>query len=101
MTWRLIADAPRLLRWSVWAFAVWIVPLVVLLSVEHLPWAAPIFASGVAAYAYLVVHGSLTLIALALGVLTLVRGPNKHRLIISVPVLILILYAGILIGGPG
>jgi hypothetical protein len=100
MTWRILADAPRLFRWSVGAFAAWIVPLVLLLSIEHLPSAAPIFASGFAAYTYLVVHGLLTLIALGLGVLTLVRGPTKHRLIICVPVLILILYAGIIIGGP-
>jgi hypothetical protein len=38
---------------------------------------------------------------LSLIALGLVQGPTKLRLIICVPVLILILYAGIIIGGPG
>lgn len=86
---------------SLWAFGAWLVPLVLLLSLEHVRPFAALFSSRAATYAYLTVHGLLTLLALVLGILTLVRGPARSRLIVSIPVLILLLYAAMLLAGPG
>ena len=97
---RIPADPKQLLKLSLLAFAAWSVPLLVFVLLQSLHLGAALFGSGVATYSYLILHGLLTVLALVLGVLTLLGGPAKSRLIMIVPVFTLLLYAGMLIDGP-
>ncbi len=98
---RILVDPKRLLNFALLGFAVWFVPLLTLMVLENLHFGEAFFNSALATYTYLIVHGLLTAVALALGVLTLLRGPTTNRLIVILPVVILLLYGGMLIGGPG
>jgi len=63
---------------------------------------ATLFSSGVATDTYIGIRVVLTLAAITLGVSTPIRGPTRSRLMVIVPLVILIIYAGMLIGGgPG
>jgi hypothetical protein len=99
--WQRFSRPKDLLTLAILAFVAWLIPLVTLLILESFHLGATLFSSGVATYTYIVVHGLLTLGAIALSVLTLIRGPRRSRLIVIVPLVILIIYAGMLIGGPG
>lgn len=98
---RIATNPRRLLIVSLLAFAAWLCPVVALLVLEGVHVGQALFSSRSATWVYLVIHGLLTIVAILLMGRILVRGPTSHRLIVVIPFLFLLIYAGMLVGGPG
>ena len=92
---------PRNLRLFFFAFGAWLALLTLILAVEHSAVGQVVFASRASATTYLAVQVILTVVAFALGMVSLVRGPNSARLMVAVPMIVLAIYGAMVIAGPG
>ena len=82
-------------------FGVWATLLLAALLLEQTTIGEVVFSHESSAMGYLVVQVLALLAALGACIMTFVRGSAKDRLIVVIPTLCLLLYALILIGGPG
>jgi hypothetical protein len=82
-------------------FGIWLAFLLGALALEHTSVGKFIFHQKGTAIAYLVLQGLIGIPALAACLVILFRGPNRHRLIVIVPTALLVLYALVVVGGPG
>jgi hypothetical protein len=82
-------------------FGIWLAFLVSALMLEHTSVGKFVFHRKLATIAYLVLQGLSGIAALAACLVILFRGSNRHRLIVVVPTVLLVLYALVVVGGPG
>jgi hypothetical protein len=82
-------------------FGVWLALLMGALMLEHTSVGKFVFHRKVATVVYLGLQGLTGLAALAACVMILFRGSSRHRLIVVVPTVLLVLYALVVVGGPG
>jgi hypothetical protein len=75
--------------------------LVGALTLEHTSAGKFVFHQKVATTVYLALQGLTGIAALGACLMILFRGSNRHRLIVIVPTVLLVLYALVAIGGPG
>ena len=92
---------PRHLRLFFFAFGAWIGVLGLALAVEHSSVGRVLFANKASASVYLGLQAILTVVAFALGVWSVVRGPNRGRLMVAVPMIVLAVYGAMALAGPG
>ena len=71
------------------------------LALEHTSVGRFMFHRKVATIVYLVLQGLTGIAALVACLVILFRGSNRHRLIVIVPTALLVLYALVVVGGPG
>ena len=91
---------PRHLRLFFFAFGAWAGLLGLVQLVGQTSAGQVIFASPASASVYRGLQGILTIVAFVLGAWALVRGPNRGRLMVVVPMIVLALYGAMLIARP-
>jgi len=82
-------------------FGTWLAFLLGALALEHTSVGRFMFHRKVATIVYLVLQGLTGIAALVACLVILFRGSNRHRLIVIVPTALLVLYALVVVGGPG
>jgi len=92
---------PRHLRLFFFAFGTWLGLLGLALALEHSSVGKFVFTNPAAVSVYLGLQAILTVVALVLGVWTVVRGPNSGRLMVAVPMIVLAVYGAMALAGPG
>jgi hypothetical protein len=98
---RITANPRRLLALSLLAFAAWFILLAAVLFVEHGRVGRAVFSSRASTVVYLGAQGLLTVVAIGLGVLTLIYGTIGGRLLVILPLAIWVIYGLMFIAGPG
>ena len=99
---RLIGRPPSFwLKAALLCFGAWLGVVCSALLVEHTTVGSLVFHNRVTMAFFLAIVGVLYVLALTCCVMTLVKGSTAHRAIIMLPLLLLVLFGLVAIGGPG